>query len=1233
MNISDIGQTHNSYIADDALVPQVHVPHTSRNMANKINLPQFTQELKCKDAIQNTSESNNSNKLHCTKDMYTELNGEFHNSELKNNLLSKVPVSIHKPRQSQMKSSVNNSNMATISSSKSTMSHSTLSLADKMAWAVRAARDKLDSASNVSECSSNFDLESNCSEQAETMSTISDVSGYEEEMYRIRRLLLQDSPPVICESSLSSLGKNNLKSRECHLNGNIDVNEVPSENYDILLYKLRTQLQSVLEEKEKLTIKLSDVESRLSVEWHDKFQVVLREKAHLEGCLESMQAEIDALHAERQQNLYQAKGAANEAKSKSLLETKQLFLELESLTAENAKLIKQVREMNIKFQERNLQLELLESEKIQLKNDLRETESSNETLRITLQELKVDFESKLSAIEGLKKKITDLHVECQSSLQAKLKADNISAFFKNELDTTRNSFCWYQEQLQNCQEAKVKMQQELMAAQTNLVACNHLMEKIKGEKALLLQVVEDNQKRAVREKESLLQKLELIQADMLEREATILMHVHKDNVATETISLVSAKLKHLEEERSKQVNISFEDQNLKIEDLKNELISKESTLKALELENSDLMKNVTALQKTLNEKEISNQIIGNKFKHLEMVHQQLTEAMKCKDEILLNVKNEKVALEVALSAAVNEKIEVDIATSKLREDFYQMANSFKCMKLEIQSKEKHTKDLKEEIHNLQQQNQHLATSLEEKAKDVEDLIDLKRKLISLGDLEQNSSNLISLNEELKTKLSERSETLKFYKNNIKKLEESLEFREQQLHNQTQNFEVYQNEMKAQENRIVELQTEKQLTLNDNNKLQVLIKELNEDKLVLNKELESLKHQMKQANIIIEQFSDLCKGTEREKKEIGRQLELALNDLQKANNLHTNGNKDRNIDIETINISESEECVGSETKTSTCTLLQHHTEETKRCIEQIEEHIISFLEKNVHIDVEIWDKSCDTEENLLHRLNAISCAVKSMIFKLNQNFTEIESLKIYKSDLEDEILRLKIDLQKYSHTEAQQKNSKETQTISCNAQNNSNLQVDGSCIKDKEIKKLKDILTLQEVDQREKYKRYEANVRTLLKKVKEHMRGRKFAERQLEQLGGSGHSSFNLSEAEALRLEIKKLEAALEISNTKLEEQRKIAEKSHISLLELEKERGKLEKSHESTNDSSTAENINGIFSEADDFDQKAWNIKYQQITTRIVEMEHEAKAFVSTINKLRKQVSEISISFRVAHLK
>jgi hypothetical protein len=109
---------------------------------------------------------------------------------------------------------------------------------------------------------------------------------------------------------------------------------------------------------------------------------------------------------------------------------------------------------------------------------------------------------------------------------------------------------------------------------------------------------------------------------------------------------------------------------------------KQTLLTALDAagrENAQLMARATILQKTLNEKELVMQLLGNKYKNIEMLYNHFVGNLKSKEQTLLEMKNEKVAVEIALAAAGRGKMFADMVIRKLSDDFARISTSYQAL--------------------------------------------------------------------------------------------------------------------------------------------------------------------------------------------------------------------------------------------------------------------------------------------------------------------------------------------------------------------------------------------------------------------------------------------------------------------------------------------------------------------------------------------------------------------------
>lgn len=1100
-----------------------------------------------------------------------------------------------------------------------------VTVADQLAWEFRRARDTLDTASNISGCSSRFELDSSYSEKAETMSTISDVSGYEEEMFRIKRLLLLDSTATPTPPSEEYENRKDQNSVPLMLR----TKTLPTkENTDLQIHRLTIQLQNALKEKEKYRIEALAAETKIALEWQERYREALRQKAHMEGRLETVEAEMTTLVSGQNEILGRAQTREQELKLKTAADSKAALQEIEKLALEMNRLQQTVREADSRSQDLTLQLELRDSEIARWKRDMQAVEDASERLRIELQELKIEAESKDESVQGLKSKISEQHVEFQSLLQAKLKAENNLTSLKNEIEMAKKSGCWYRDQLHACQASRMKVQQELMVTQAEVVSHSRQNERMKIEIGKLHQALEMTQYRAVREKEALMRKLEVIQADMLEREATIFSQIQNDSTV-DTVNNIATQLKKTEEEKARLLSLSdaaVQEFKEEVASLKIELQTKETALDAAGTENAQLMARATMLQKTLNEKELVLQLLENKYKNIEMSYNHLVENLKLKEQMLLEMKNEKVAVEVALAAAGREKTLVDMAVRKLSDDFARISTSYQAMKAEVREKEKQITDLKENINEVQRENKGHLQKINEHEKFEEAYEILQSRISQTQALEQQVENMSKANRELKLKVNELKEAHNCTKQQMSVMKETIAMREEQLFNQTHIFEVHSEELKAREQSLVELGIEKAAHEEHVRRLQAKIQELETQNEKLAGETASAQKQLSSADGVIDQFNLLCKRSEEEKSLLEKQI-------KKMAEKHGASETPQNA------------CPSSGMLPAVQELLSSHE---SGCVQTNLCHLYGLLQNIESKLTLLWSERCDIEEEDFQKqhinitpinsviefdafesvLVSINGSVTKVLERQEQLVMEVETEKQSNEALRKELSNLKQGtgvnvlngekLNKVSYgaqTEKVIAESTGSQTVNNDILNYKE-QIKGF---QKEITKLKSCLKMSDIEHHERSRKYESNIRTLLKKVKEHMRGRKRAEQALEELRGKTEEEVELL---SVKRELSRLQAELEASKKSCEEQKVIADRNQEELLVLEREQGRLAQSCSISRERLPAAPEDSDMAVSNEFDQKTRELQLLHTQGRISELEEEVRKSHIIIKELRKEVSK-----------
>ncbi|XP_049788353.1 golgin subfamily A member 3-like [Schistocerca cancellata] len=1045
---------------------------------------------------------------------------------------------------------------------------------------------------NMSLSSSHFDADSNCSDLVETVSSVSDVSGYEEEIFRIKRLLLQDPsvPPLKKQNSRKNSRDHGVRLNKYEL-------FVPSESTNKDPHN--RNVCDIYPSKESSDVLLKKSESELAIKWQEKCQEALRQKAHVEGRLESLLKEIEILRKEKQDASNKVKLLESEAKSSRASELTSLFRESENLYLENDQLQKLLREKNKENLELKSIVDLSIAEKNKLKDEMKNMESINEKLRIELQELQVELESKIGSVSGLKSKITDLHMECQSLLQGKLKAENSVTTLKNDLISSQKLTSWYRDQLHLSQAARTKVQQDLMASQTNLMSYSQAVEKLRAEKSQLQNLVDDLEQKMVREKQNLVRKLEVIQAEMFSREAVLLSQVRpdgnsegvasKDPKSLETTSLLenpADKVSELEQQ---------------VDELRKDIIHRDNRITQLEEENAALLIKANELQIIINEKNACQQNIENKYGHLEMSNQHLKDALKTTEQQLMDIKNEKIALEVTLSAALREKAEIDSSIKQLREDISCIQHSYTAMKTKLLEKEKEIIDVKEKL----EESKRIYTVKEHVQGEQTNSLNYKQNSTTeLNNVEQELHDLKNENLKLKDHVFELQNSLSIAQSNDFKLQEVLKSREEELHTLSAHLETIREEVDSRNKGMLELKERLQAVEETNFNMKKELEDRTNENCSLLKEVDLSRFHLLQTVVILEHINH--RAHER-KEEINSKFENIIKYVEGLN---------CEPEISPVQI------------TSTLT-------------DWLESGLQMFLEKcnncepeASHIDNKCQEKECN-EENFLatwvFKLVKVTAVLKFLSDYRQNLLLEAEKLTPSRNCVEEEIGELNINVFQNSLCSAKGfKLVGKPQSDVLSTTKNKNVcnfckQYDRECVQyRKEIETLRCQKTKLESELHEKYRRYELNTRILLKKVKEHLRCRKAAERQLQlfqmQIGiHKDELCKDESDATTLQAKIKKLEMELESSYKQLEQQKNLAEKYQNNLLELERYKGKLEQQQSMIQQTINVSDIE-IPTVIGQLDEKAKEMKYQQALARLQEAEQQADHYLKSIEELKREI-------------
>ncbi|XP_055940681.1 golgin subfamily A member 3-like [Argiope bruennichi] len=501
-----------------------------------------------------------------------------------------------------------------------------------------------------SSVSEKFEVESLCSEAFETESNFSEISGFDDDMLHFRR-----------SSDISEdISKINFKRSSDRVTGK-KLNSFEMKDSDNTAMKIT---------------------ANKATETDDSYNFqLLREKATLEGRLESVMQEQNDLIKEKEH--YCSLATAYEAQLKSLqsqidainTEKKNALMMYDVQTKEHKNWDNVIKEYQSIIEAKNAEIKAL-------KDDISESEQATTRAKINCEELKVDLESKDGAISGLKKKITELHVEVQILLQGKIQLENEVKNVRLEMDTLQKSKEWFQEQLYSAQDSRNKLHQQLISVQSNESLLSNNLEKILAERNQLKQELILTQQRAVAEKEVLMKQLETIEADMKERES-LFDDIQKDKGSAEAVLV--ERIRKLEEEKSQLTNLSFtvSNQEHELKMLKSDCEEKSKHIQSLVKEKAELNKQLTVLQKSSSDKDLSIQQLMQQINDIKTKLNHSESDLRRAEDLISTLKAERTAADVALASANEEKRVVHESLKTVSENLNKFQSNFKHMKAEL----------------------------------------------------------------------------------------------------------------------------------------------------------------------------------------------------------------------------------------------------------------------------------------------------------------------------------------------------------------------------------------------------------------------------------------------------------------------------------------------------------------------------------------------------------------------
>ncbi|KAH6931987.1 hypothetical protein HPB50_002421 [Hyalomma asiaticum] len=495
---------------------------------------------------------------------------------------------------------------------------------------------------------------------------------------------------------------------------------------------------------------------------------ILKEKAHLEGELDTLQGELGRLVQAKSE--LKTRAAAAEARCQKLAEEKDAAVQREASLQQ--------------------ELQSLKMESVRYGRVVGDYDSL-----IHSKESETGFLHDEAA-----KKIAEMHVESQSAVRARAQLEAENASIRNQLQVVEKSKDWFRDQLHESQQGRNQLHKEHVSIQAEKIALESTAEMLRAENARLAQELLEARHRSVRDKESLMKRLEDIEADLLEREATLTREAaaaQSQQPASDAGDL-SGKFRVAELEEQ-------------LRSAESSLSERSAALSALERERTELVTEVQRLRLRLSDSELGRRNQDELLREGVQKVRRLQTELVASEERVTELRNQKAALEVGLAAANEDKRIVGESLGTLTENLARLEGNFKLIRTEQVAKTA-------QIDQLQREK----ASLAERLSEAEGALSLARKELASRSNAQSQAQAMEVSQlrkqcsdlqnvvrvlevDLKKSAAEAREVAARHdadKEKLRQSEERLEHAEAELETLAQRNAVLENQLRESAQRLV-----------------------------------------------------------------------------------------------------------------------------------------------------------------------------------------------------------------------------------------------------------------------------------------------------------------------------------------------------------------------------------------------------------------------------------------------
>ena len=352
----------------------------------------------------------------------------------------------------------------------------------------------------------------------------------------------------------------------------------------------------------------SDLEKQL--------QQLMKEKAHLEGQLESVVKECQATLTDR------ARLQSKLSKTETQLQLVQKQAQVgkpesvqRSVSEEGTDLMVEVNRLESALRKRRQEMAVMAKE---IQEQKKQAENINQELMLSKEQL----EAKDAEVRDMSSTAARLKEENEEKADTIHEFSSTIANLKANMETTESAKAWLHDQLQEAIQSKLKLQEELRAARASSIAHSVRTDQLERENRLLKQQLGELQSKVLKDKAGLVSELEAIEADVLSKESTY-------------AELESSK-EHLEQ--------LLELRNEEMKKLESNAVQQQARLADLESKLADNNRSIELFASQIQKMEDEN-------KKLNGVVQHQKHTVENKDRDLGELKKAKVSLQQRLQQA------------------------------------------------------------------------------------------------------------------------------------------------------------------------------------------------------------------------------------------------------------------------------------------------------------------------------------------------------------------------------------------------------------------------------------------------------------------------------------------------------------------------------------------------------------------------------------------------------